>query len=500
MSSSWNNRRSLKNSKDLVKGIKHLRPRGSYDPLPPPGGFPLPASIRKKFSFAPQLSNLSQISLMPDFASSSLVGIELDDSEAKKVTNETPTSLYVHYSLLSLPDTLDIRLPAATLQPPLPKADGFSSSAKSERQRPRKDDDIVSITEIWETKNQQSIRPAQSLRRVRGRESLQKLTTSSSYGDSYSGSPAFSSVAGSSKPSSPKTAFTSLDEDFCDLTTQTDTDCAIQRPGLDEVQSRLVKRLAHDTPNLFQTFFIIDLQLMNVVRVTSHDILPTGLAPDEVIFYDEDLQEIPYKLLTISDDEQQTQHLVFEGDLVINGGVSTQPSHRFIGQIDLTNFLEKELEDNEDVWLAIAYEEMEKSGVPARRGKYGRRRWADPAPAAPHVEAEQVPDVMKALHRDYFVIGFSSTPNPHFSITLLSPTLSARKEINHPGFLDWKRLEEHLSKPQPFITWVQWQTVQLSDKLYCIPMFGPDLVCWLCFLVDSDLPEIWPRSQDNAPE
>ncbi|KAL8924330.1 MAG: hypothetical protein Q9208_004111 [Pyrenodesmia sp. 3 TL-2023] len=499
MSSSWNNRRSLKNPKDLVKGIQHLRPRGSYDPLPPPGGFPLPASIRKKFSFAPQLSNLSLISLMPDFASSSLDGIELDDSEAKKVRNETPTSVYVHYSLLSLPDTLDVRLPASTLEPSLPELDGVSS-AQSERKIVRGNDDTVSIIDYEGARNEQSIPPTQSLRRVRGRESLQKLTPSSPYGGSYSGSQAFSSITGSTKPSSPRTAFTSLDEDICDLSTQSDTDCAIRRPELDQVQWRLVKRLAHDTRNLFQTFFIIDLQLMNAVRVTSHDILPTGLAPDEFIFYDEDLQEIPYKLLTISDDEQQTQHLVFEGDLVINGGTSTHPSHRFIGQIDLTNFLEKELEDNEDVWLAIAYEEMEKSGVPARRGKYGRRSWADPAPAAPHVEAEQVPDVIKALHRDYFVIGFSSTPNPHFSITLLSPSLSARKEINHPGFLDWKKLEERLSKPQPFTTWVQWQTVQLPDKLYCVPMFGPDLVCWLCFLVDSDLPEIWPRLQGNTPE
>ncbi|KAI4182709.1 MAG: hypothetical protein LQ346_006513 [Caloplaca aetnensis] len=494
MSSSRNTRRSLKNPKDLVKGIQHLRPRGSYDPLPPPGGFPLPASIRKKFSFAPQLANLSQISLMPDFASSSVaLGIELDESEARRVRNETPTSIYIQYSLLGSADTLNVQQGTAVPEPRLHRVDG----AENERERLREDDHAVGMMGSGEIETRQSIRPSRSLRRVRGRDSLQKMTASSSYDESDSGSPVFSSIGGSTEPSSPRRACTPLDQDFSDLNTQNGFDCTLQRPRLDEVQSRLVERLAHDTRNLFQSYFIIDLQLMNAVRVTSHDIIPTGLAPDEVIFYDEDLQEIPYKLLTVSDGEKQTQHMLFEGDLVINGGASTQPRHRFIGQIDLTNFLAREWEANEDVWLAIAYEEMEKSGVP-RRGKYGRRRWADPAPTVPpHVEAELVPEVLKALHRDYFVIGFSSTPAPHFSITLVSPTLAARKEINHPGFLDWNSLEEQLSGPQPFVTRVQWQSVQLPDKLYCIPMFGPDLVCWLCFLVDGDVPEIWPDSQED---
>ncbi|KAL8897759.1 MAG: hypothetical protein Q9207_007042 [Kuettlingeria erythrocarpa] len=498
MSESRISRRSLKHPKDLVKGIQHLRPRGSYDPLPPPGGFPLPASIRKKFSFAPQLSNLSQISLMPDFASSEVGGgIELDNSEAKRVRNETPISLYVQYSLLGAPDDrLNVQQGTAIPETRLSRVDG----AGDERKGLREDGHAVSTMGSGEFETRQSIRASRSLRRVRGRESLLKMTASSSYDESDSESPVFSSNGGSTEPSSPRTVYAPLDDDFSDLSTQDGIECTVQRPKMDEVQSRLVERLAHDTRNLLQSYFIIDLHLMNAVRVTSHDIMPTGLAPDEVIFYDEDLQEIPYKLLTLSDGEQQTQHMLFEGDLLINGGASTQPRHRFVGQIHLTKFLEKELKANEDVWLAIAYEEMLKSGVP-RRGKYGQRRWADPAPAVPHVEAEQVPEVLKALHRDYFVIGFSSTPAPHFSITLVSPTLSARKEINHPGFLDWKGLEEQLSGPQPFITRVQWQSVQLPDKLYCIPMFGPDLVCWLCFLVDGDLPEIWPELQeDAAPE
>lgn len=493
MSSSRNSKRHLKNPNDLIKGVQHLRPRGSYDPLPPPGGYPLPASIRKKFSFAPQIPNLSQISLMPDFTSSSLdLGVRLDHSEVKKISRETPTSLYIHYSLLSLPDTLGVQQPLATPRSSLPRIN-TATRAQIRSKRPQNRADAVSVVDFGNIQNQQpQIQISQSLRRVLGRESLQTLPISTSHGDLYLGSPSVSSVAESSEPSSPRTFLTSWDKDFSDLTTQIGTDCGSQHPGIDAVECRLVKRLANDTPNLLGTFFIIDLQLPgNPIRVTSQDILPTDLAPDEMLFYDDDVMEIPYKLLTMYEGSQKSQHLPFEGDLVVNDCSKMQPTHRFIGQIDLTNFLEKELEDNEDVWLMIAYEEMDKAGI--RRS--GGRPITDPAVAAPHVEAEQIPQVIKSLHRDYLVIGFSSAPKPHFSITLLSPTLSSRKEINHPGFLDWTTLDEHLSTPQPFITWVNWQTVRLPDKLYCIPMFGPGLVCWLCFLVDNDLPEIWPSSE-----
>ncbi|KAI4117568.1 MAG: hypothetical protein LQ338_007522 [Usnochroma carphineum] len=494
MSSSQNSRKLLKNRNNLVDGVQHLRPRGSYDPLPPPGGYPLPASIRKKFSFAPQLPNLSTISLIPDFASSSLgQGIQLDDSEAKRISKETPTSLYVHYSLLSLSETLDVQQPAS-LNHRLPRPD-TTILDQTGTNPPPKDDDTFSISSFRDTETwRPPIRPSRSLRRVQGRASLQTINTSSPLSDSDSESPTLSSLTESTEPSSPRTIVTPSDEDRSNLSTQIldSTDCATPRLELDERESRLVKRLAHDCPNLFRTFFIIDLQIPeNLVRVTSHDILPTGLAPDEVLFYDDDLMEIPYKLMTTFNGEQKVQTLPFEGDLVANGGTSSQPTHRFVGQIDLTNFLEKELEENEDVWLMIAYEEMEKAGIRRRGG----RPMTNPASATPHAEAEQVPRVIQSLHYDYFVIGYFSTMS-HFRITLVSPTLSS-KEVNHPGFLDWTRLKSHLSTPERFVTRVHRQAAGLRDKLYCVPMFGPELVCWLCFLVDGDLPEIWPSSQDD---
>ncbi|KAI4106243.1 MAG: hypothetical protein LQ345_007189, partial [Seirophora villosa] len=458
MASSQNSKRLSKNPNDLVKGIQHLRPRGSYDPLPPPGGYPLPACIRRKFSFAPQLANPSMISLMPDFASSSLhLDIQLDDSEARRISRDTPTSLYIHYSLLSLPDTLIGREAASARKPSLLSID-TASSILSESTRLRND------IESQQPQNQHS----RSLRRVRGTESLPRLSVTNTQDDSYSTSSSPTCSIESTQSSSPRTSLISSDGDGIALPISLGhhaTDCASQGPGSNEWEHGLLKRLAAEVPNLFATFFIIDLQLENLVRVTSLDILPTSkLDPNEVLFYDEDLMEIPYKLLTTYNGVERVQTLPFEGDLVpLQHG---QAPHRFIGQIDLTAFLDHELGENGDIWLMIALEESEKAGI--RRS--GGRPYPSPhlPLAAPHVEAERVPELVQSLHRDYFLIGYSRLAQPPggFSITFTSPTLSAcGEELSDPGFLDWAALEGRLMRPRRFVTRVRWRTRGRRDKL-----------------------------------
>lgn len=264
MPGSRDSRRLSKNATDLVKGVQHLRPRGSYDPLPPPGGYPLPASIRKKFSFSPELANLSQISLMLDFASSTQdLGIQLDQSEAKKTSNGTPTSLYVHYSLLSLSETLDGR---QTLVIPQHSLSGISSAspARHEGSWLGEDEDTDSIMSSGGLIGQQPrLQPSRSLRRMHARDSLRIRDTSSPQTDLYSGSSTHLSSTESTEPSSPRTSLTSSGEDFSDPTTHIGDgpNYTPQSRGHDELEHRLVKRLADDCPNLFGTFFIIDLQL-----------------------------------------------------------------------------------------------------------------------------------------------------------------------------------------------------------------------------------------------
>lgn len=297
-------------------------------------------------------------------------------------------------------------------------------------------------------------------------------------------SPTLASLTEYSAPSTPRTLLNFSDEEdhsVTDMHIQDSSDPASLYPRFVKKKTWLVERLAQVTPNLLGSFFIVDLQLPDKpVRITSHDMLLAKLAPDEALYLDEANVDIPYKLKIMFNGEQTVRVLPFEGDLVDCQASSIHPSHRFYGQVDLTNFLKEELDDHVDIWLEIAYEEMEKAGIERRKGK----RVGHGMQETPYTEAEQVPDVIKSLHQDYFVIGVSDTQKPDFSITMVSPTLATSKEIWRPGFLDWSGLGDRLSTPQRFKTRVHWQTPGRKDKVYCVPMFGPELVCWLCFLVD----------------
>ncbi|KAI4168157.1 MAG: hypothetical protein LQ343_006596 [Gyalolechia ehrenbergii] len=490
MSTIRTSRKLLKNPNDLAEAVEHLRPRGSYDPLPPPGGYPLPAYIRRKFSFAPQLPNVSLISLLPDFASSSLdLGIDLDDSDSKRVSHETPTSIYVRYSLLSLREAASKQRLVPTPKPSLPKLDTTVPTIIESRKL-RKPDNPVYVT----LSDAPQPQPFRTLRRSHGLESLHRPTAPSSAGDPRSTSTTPTSLTEDSTPTTPRTLVEISDEEDY---TNTDTlvpdgpDVASLCPRFDEVESRLLKRMARGVPNLFGSFFVVDFQLPgNPIRITSHDLLPVDLAPDEALFLDEANMDIPNKLKKSSNGKETVWTLPFEGELVDCRDTLTPPSHRFFGQIDLTDFLGPILDDDADIWLEIAYEEMEKAGIERRRKPVGHT-----SPKAVHAEAERVPAVIRALHRDYLVIGVSDLQKPGFGITMVSPTLATSTEIHDPIFLDWASLEVHLSTPQRFITRVHWQTPGRKDKLYCVPMFGPRLACWLCFLVDNELPEIWPNTE-----
>ena len=483
MSGSPHSRKLLKNRHGLTEAVQHLRPRGSYDPLPPPGGYPLPACIRRKFSFAPQLPSISLISLLPDFASSSSnLGVQLDELGAKSITNETPTSLYIRYSLESLRNTVEEQLPATKPKPLLPRINTNIPAVlqHNDSRRPR---DTVYAALLDDL----GLKTSQSLRRKRGRESLYRLAASSPKSSQYSASPSLTPSTEDLGPCTSRTSLVLSEEDIFTSTIKTiqrARDAASLDPKFSELDARLLERLARDTPNLFGSFFIIDLQLPdNPVRITSHDMIPVDLGPGEAIFLDEANMDIPYHLKTVFYGDSFIRSLPFEGDLVDSRRHSAGPSLRFYGQIDLTEFLDKEFDDNVDIWLEIAYEEMAKV-----------RREMPPYPVPPYVEAKGVPDLIKLLHRDYFIIGLSDTAKLEFGITMVSPSLAASIEIHDADFLDWTSLRERLVKPQRFVTQVYWQSFGHKDKLYCIPMFGPGLVCWLCFLVDKDLPAIWPST------
>ncbi|KAL8994930.1 MAG: hypothetical protein Q9169_005231 [Polycauliona sp. 2 TL-2023] len=481
MPSSRRTGKLLKNPNDLKEIAEHLRPRGSYDPMPPPGGFPLPAYIRRKFCFAPQLPNVSNISLMPDFASSSAdLGIEIDDSEARGIMHNTPTSLWVHYSLESLRERNASDRKRAMTKPVLPRLEtNISSSKKMSEYDGRTAVGMPSCNHQY--LEYPELRHSRSIRRSRGQESLRQQHLSASSNSPIDCSSSGDTVGFNVLSSTTMTPWTGLG--FADERLHHST-------NIDAIVPGLVKRFAEVIPNLFGSFCIIDLQLPGYpIRVTSHDMLPVDLAPDKVLFLDSSDMGTPYQVKTVSNGSRKLQILPIVADLVDIHSSTAQPSHLVVGQVDLTEFLSSQPDlDETDVWLALAYEEMDKAGV--------RQTYPRPSSFPRHsttfgTEAEQGIEIIRSLHRDYFIIGMTDTQTREFGITMVSPTLQASKEVRGKGFVDFARLNRQLNNPQHFVTRVKWQTVGQRDKLYCVPMSGPHLVCWLCFLVDRDLPDLW---------
>ena len=429
---------------------------------------------------------------MPDFMSSSLDfgGVVLDEAEAKKVVGETPVSLFVRYSLESL------RGQGEKSRGRVSRIDAETSSCR---------DDEVSEKDSGRLNFVEHVRKRshKSLRRVRAKEDFQveerkgrnRANSHASSASSWSLGSTVETLYSDSEPvvdDGDGTEKILIDEDGPP---------AFARNLLrqDFEKCRIVSRFAHETPNLFGSFCIIDLQIPGCpVRVTSDDMLPgqAAAADDEAIFLIEGEFPVPWKLATVLEGGRTAQLLPFEGNLVDirRYSVTADLTHRFKGQVELTDFIRNGPDDDPDIWLQIAYEEMEKEKIRITRRSKLPVPNHEPANKQRSTNAELAMDIMKSLHRDYFVIGVLPGVHgePKFSITLASPTLAYSQDLLSDTFLDFSgELTEKLMTPVRFVTRVQWRTPGQRDRCYCVPMFGPGLNSWLCFLVDAELPNLW---------
>ncbi|KAL8742789.1 MAG: hypothetical protein Q9190_004779 [Brigantiaea leucoxantha] len=471
----------------------HLRQRGSYDPLPPPGGYPLPQYVKRRFSIAPQLPDISRLSLISDFTSSLDLGIELDESEARKIRQDTPNEIFIRYSLVSLSETECFTSNAGSVRPQLPKID--TSVAKNSST-------TLSQASMLKTKLSKDSLPR--LSRSQESRSLRTLFNEQNIDSTSETTPGQFPSSETSTASSPFLA-SKISEESTPLTPEASLNEAIYDSGelpvrymtlsVDDLKEsdlicrNTVKMLAHQLPNLFTSFCIVDLCLPgDPIRVTSFDMLPeVNLEPGEALFLAQEKMSIPWKLKIIYDGNKKIHVLPFDGHLQSVSDQTTRPSHRYAGQVDLTGFIENEVDSDIDIWLEIAYEEMAKANI---HRTLRRPMCHHDTPNKP--EIDQALNVLRSLHRDYFVIGFAgNSSSPHYSIILVSPTLSASREIKDSHFFDFESVKDQLQGGKRFVTRVKWQIPGLRDKAYCIPMFGPELNCWLCFLVDNDLPDIW---------
>lgn len=416
---------------------------------------------------------------MPDFASSS---ISRDGQADASVMQET-SSLHVQYIPARRPERVRLERNLAT--PKKTPENRSTYSNPSAHRRSVVSNEVSNRRSSVEVPDpSSSAHTTRGLRKVQGRTSLRANIARGTDIDTASEISSVHSKTSSSVATTPRTSLDSLEHRNDN---GSDSICTV-----DQETYQLVRCLAEESPNLFGTFCILDLQLEgNPVRCATDDMVPIDRASDEYFYLNEEAFGTPYQLQTMHYDGQKMQGFTVAGTLVDVKDTTARASYRWVGLVDLTKFMRGL---DEDIWLTVAYEEMDKAGI---RRTSGKSR-ACPDIANPLASADNLGEVIQTLHRDYFIIGV--TENRNWSITMVSPTLSASKDVRRPGFLDIHSITDQLNVPLGFTTRVNWSMPGLHDRLYCIPMSAPKLVCWLCFLVDNELPDLWPSLETEDTE
>ena len=111
------------------------------------------------------------------------------------------------------------------------------------------------------------------------------------------------------------------------------------------------------------------------------------------------------------------------------------------------------------------------------------------------INLREIVEDVKFFHRDSFILA-PAKGTGFWQISSASSSLCARGVDLHAGLSSTpaetlRNLGASLSEQQPITMVIKWGPTALEKRLYCVPMFRKDLGCWLCFLVDASVPNLW---------
>ena len=281
---------------------------------------------------------------------------------------------------------------------------------------------------------------------------------------------------------------------------------AIYIPPAPKPDRKSTCTVTDSVPNLLTSFCILDLQIpRSPIRVTTQDLIPQEKTADgEAFFVDNADLDNPWEIKTTDSGDNKTHQIIVQGDLIDSSGALPSGSHRFTGQLDVTNLINLlELEqdsdtadDDYDVWLDLAHEEMDRLGI-HRTIRDGSSQQNRSSTSLSTKQKEKALQILRDLHNDYFIIGPSGPQKTgDYQITHLSPSLwhsMSPAKSNNPlqSLFDVETLRGSLDKGERFVVRAVAEGEGTEKRLYCLPMFGPALTCWLCFLVDGGLDCFW---------
>ena len=467
------------------------------DPLLPPGGLPLPFHIRRKFSFAPQLAEISRLSLIQGFTASRY-SLTRDDSPEHRPG--TPGRLLIQASPTKIQQIIYEGQDSPGKQPPTKEYPTFVATI-TDLARPDISSSRHTIRKIHGRKN---LKGSASQIELHSEDNPQFTTDTVLTPNTTRHSPPSITSLGGPHLHGPEAAL------------QPDHPAIKHKPVL--IESPIMKH-AKVIPNFLRSLYIVDPRLPgNPINVMSHDMIPPGdLQDGEGLFLDPAKSLDSCDLLTMQAPNGEIgYHLIFIGDLVCQE--TGQTRYLMTAQVNVTRLITPEIleiiitsdhptdillpHENDDSewtsldWFDIAREECEKAGMRNRFRPLPQK--PKPTPASGPSSITGLTHAIKPFYRDFFVLQQSIIEKEEsYDITHLSRSLFENGEhtfnepLTHTAPDTLKALGRGLAKGTEFATQIRWGSEAVEKWIYCVPMFGPQLSCWICLLLDGGLPCFW---------
>ncbi|MCJ1350151.1 MAG: hypothetical protein MMC33_000132 [Icmadophila ericetorum] len=264
--------------------------------------------------------------------------------------------------------------------------------------------------------------------------------------------------------------------------------------------------------SLFESFCIQDLQLpRHPISLTSVDLLPPEGHQIEGLWYldDAEVADEVWQISTIEWPLGKTIFLVMKEDLIDRR--TQRASHRFTSQVDITAIVgdvdssspldhqdktnasyDTEDDEDEDVWLTIAHEDIRKQASPKKPAHQSstkpERSNGKAASSKLEAELEVTIHCIWLLHKYFFVVAGAVEGRWNFDITHVSRDLidkiPAKIMTLHDAFPNSAaQILQQFLRERAFVLRLEGKNRESDQTLCGVPLFGPSLKCWLCFII-----------------
>ena len=262
--------------------------------------------------------------------------------------------------------------------------------------------------------------------------------------------------------------------------------------------------LQRRTNQFIQSLCIVNTRLRDrPIIVTSKDLIPKKpLSIGEGLYLDDYLDEQDWIIQDSTDeDSHQLYHLLLKyplNDHVSKGPaedthqeISSDSGYCMYAQVDITEMVEGIFFDlwAEDVWLKIAADELKKLTV--RQSVFWQHISLLHQPLLAKEELWEIVSSIRSFYELHFVLSLQATFSTTYKTTYVSSgLLQFGKDlilrimtIIH----EKQQISYLLQRGERFFFDTRQDLTEPRQLICCVPMFGPVLTCWLCFLISGSI-------------